>query len=145
MWWLPYETESVTLKAAAEDQRAGVSIDEQVALIPGQGNDILVTVTAENGTQQVYTVTVIRAPKHEDTDRFLYGEPEPTVPTMPETEPTVTPATEPETQPAADPTEPENDAASDVQALPLPVLIVVLLGCALLGAAVGVAATLAAN
>lgn len=143
--WLPYEAETVTVKAAVEDQRAKLTIGERPELIPGQRNDIPVTVTAENGTVEIYTVTVIRAPKHEDIESFLNGEPDTVPETEPTEEPTAAPTTEPETQPATDPSEPMDIPLPDVQTLSAPVLIVVFLGCALLGAAVGVAATLAAG
>lgn len=142
--WLPYETESVTVNAAAEDSRARVLVDQLPELIPGQGNDIAITVTAEDGTEKVYTVTAIRAPSHENVEAFLNGEPEPAVPTAPvaepKEEPTEEPTTEPETQPVAAVTKPEQTDTSDVPTLPLPVLVVVSLGCVLLGAGVGVAA-----
>lgn len=143
--WLPYEAETVTVKAAVEDQRAKLTVGERSELIPGQRNDIPVTVTAENGTVEIYTVTVIRAPKHEDIESFLNGEPDTIPETEPTEEPTAAPTTEPETQPATDPSEPTDIPLPDAQTLSAPVLIVVFLGCALLGAAVGVAATLAAS
>ena len=146
--WLPYETESVTVKAAAEDQRAKVSIAEQPELVPGQGNDIAITVTAEDGTGQLYTLTVVRAPEHTEVDRFLRGEPEPTVPTQPETEPTeeptAAPTTQPETEPTVEPTLPNEDL-HNVPELSVTVLIIACLGCVLLGAAVGVTAMFAVN
>ena len=49
-------------------------IGEQTILSPGQGTDIAVTVTAEDGTQLTYTVTAVRAPAYEDTERYLGGE-----------------------------------------------------------------------
>ena len=145
--WLPYETESVTVKATVEDQRAKVVVGELPELIPGQGNDIIVTVTAENGTEQVYTVTAVRAPRYEDVESFLNKES--TTATMPETEPTeepaVSPITGPVTQPVTDPTQLQEDTSVDVPTLSLPVMIAVFLGCVLLGATVATAATLAAN
>jgi hypothetical protein len=70
----------------AADSKASVSVSQISQLQPGRATDILVTVTAEDKTQQVYTVTVFRAPIHEETDRFLQGDrpepiqPEPTEP-----------------------------------------------------------------
>lgn len=84
--WLPYETESVSVSGKAADSKASVSVSQISPLQPGRATDILVTVTAEDKTQQVYTVTVFRAPIHEETDRFLQGDrpepiqPEPTEP-----------------------------------------------------------------
>jgi hypothetical protein len=143
--WLPYEAETVTVKAMVEDQRAKLTVGEQPELIPGQGNDIPVTVTAENGKVEVYTVTVIRAPKHEDIDRFLNGELNTVPETEPTEEPTAAPATEPETQPATDPLEPMDMPSQEARTLSLPAMIVVFLSCALIGAAVGVTATFAAG
>ena len=107
--WLPYETETVTLSADAEDGKAKVTAAECPALQPGKGTDIAVTVKAENGTEAVYTVTVVRAPAPEDVEAFLSGqrEPEETEPvTEPTTEPTAAPTTEPTTAPTAAPTAP---------------------------------------
>ena len=147
--WLPYETAAVTVNAAVEDSRARVIVAQPPELIPGQGNEIPVTVTAEDGTQKVYTVTAVRAPRHEDVEAFLNGEPEPAIPTVPETEPTeeptAEPTTEPETQPSAEATQPEQTDASDVPVLSMPVLVVVSLSCVLLGAGVGAAAVFAAG
>ena len=62
-----------------------------------------VTVTAEDGSQKVYTVTVVRAPEHDKVQQYLTGEREP-APTEPVTEPVTEPApTEPEaTEPATE-------------------------------------------
>ena len=86
--WLPYETEEVSISAFAADEKAKLEIGETTGLKPGMGNEIAVTVTAENGSQKVYTVTAVRAPAHEDTESFLAGdrpaeEPAPTVPAEP--------------------------------------------------------------
>lgn len=86
--WLPYETEEVSISAFAADEKAKLEIGETTGLKPGMGNEIAVTVTAENGSRKVYTVTAVRAPAHEDTESFLAGdrpveEPAPTVPAEP--------------------------------------------------------------
>lgn len=96
--WLPYEADAITLSAEKEDGKASYSIGKYEELIPGEGTDIPVTVTAEDGTEKVYTVTVVRAPAHDKVEQYISGERE-TEPTEPETEPT-----QPETEPA--PTEP---------------------------------------
>lgn len=96
--WLPYEADAITLSAEKEDGKASYSIGKYEELIPGEGTDIPVTVTAEDGTEKVYTVTVVRAPAHDQVEQYISGERE-TEPTEPETEPT-----QPETEPA--PTEP---------------------------------------
>ena len=88
--WLPYETDTVALTAETADKNAELTIVEVTALEAGKGTDIPVTVTAEDGTEVIYTVTAVRAPAPEDTPDFL----NPPVPTEPEPEPTVAP-TEP--------------------------------------------------
>ena len=93
--WMPYEWEMLTLQAEAEDQKATVSMGDTQAPLPGQRKNIAITVTAEDGSEQVYTVTAVRAPAHEDTEDYLAGrapvqeEPEPSEPepTVEETEP----------------------------------------------------------
>lgn len=131
--WVPYERETVTLYAEAEDGLASVSVDSDVALDPGRRTDIPVTVTAENGTERVYTVSVVRAPAPEDVEKYLSCghdlEPEPTEPvTEPATEPVTEPVTEPE--PTAEPEPvPEEPSGS--------MLLIACILCALLGAAVG--------
>ena len=86
--WLPYETEEVSISAFAADEKAKMEVGDTTGLKPGMGNEIAVTVTAENGSRKVYTVTAVRAPAHEDTESFLAGdrpaeEPAPTVPAEP--------------------------------------------------------------
>lgn len=96
--WLPYETETLVLTAGAEDTKADYEIDSFDQLLPGKGTDISVTVTAEDGSQKVYTVTAVRAPSHDQAQQYLtgYREPEPTEPEPTETQPEPT-----ETQPSA--------------------------------------------
>lgn len=95
--WLPYETETVTLKAAAEDSKASAKVGKIPALEAGKATDIAVTVTAENGTQKVYTVTAVRAPAYEDTEDFLSGKGAATEPVEQPTEPTE-PVSQPQPQ-----------------------------------------------
>lgn len=95
--WLPYETERLTLTAQTEDPKASVEIGSTEGLQPGR-TDIPVTVTAEDGSTQVYTVTAIRAPELANTEDYLAGN---LAPKEPETEPT-----EPETEPTEAPTVP---------------------------------------
>ena len=107
--WVPYETETVSLTAAANDSKAKISVAECPTLEPGKGTDIAVTVKAEDDSEAIYTVTVVRAPAPEDVDVFLNGEPEPEV-TEPVTEPTTEPTEAPTTTPpetAPQPTEPQ--------------------------------------
>ena len=107
--WLPYEQTSVKILAEAAHGLASVNVGVVPELIPGHGNDIAVTVTAEDGTQQIYTVTAVRAPALADTEDYLGGarEPAPEPETEPPTEPATEPATEPTQSPTAPPTEPD--------------------------------------
>lgn len=141
--WLPYETQSIAVSTAVADHRAKAVVAEQPELTPGKGTEIAVTVTAEDGTQKIYTITAVRAPAHEDTDQFLNGEPEPTQPAEPVTEPTEEPTVPPTTEPVTEPTEPRQEELKDEEDLPLPILILAHVACALVGAAIGVAVTLA--
>ena len=100
--WLPYETETITISASANDGKASAAVAECPALTPGEATDIAVTVTAEDGSEEVYTVTAVRAPAHQDVDAFLHGEPEETVPP---TEPATVPE---ETTPPTQPQEPDH-------------------------------------
>ena len=107
--WVPYETETVSLTAAANDSKAEASVMECPTLEPGKGTDLTVTVKAEDGSEAIYTITVIRAPAPEDVDVFLNGEPEPEA-TEPVTEPTEEPTVPPTTtlpEITPQPTEPE--------------------------------------
>ena len=133
--WLPYETETVAIGTETEDSKASVSVAGDITLEPGKGTDIPVTVTAENGTEKVYTVTAVRAPAPEDVEQYLNCshdlEPEPT-------EPVTEPVTEPEpTEPVTEPTEPV-EAPVEEPAANIAWWIPVL--AAALGLAVGAAA-----
>ena len=109
-----------------------MTIGNAEGLQPGR-TDIPVTVTAEDGTVQVYTVTAVRAPALADTEDYLAGNlatPEP------ETEPT-----QPETQPAEQPTQPEEPTTEAPQPAPQGLNLVILAGacaaCLLLGLLLG--------
>ena len=117
--WLPYETETVSVSGKSQDNKASVSVGEIPALEPGKGTDIAITVTAEDKSQLVYTITAVRAPAHEDVEAFLNGE-------RPQ-----------ETEPVTEPTEPvlpEEPAAKPVN------LAAIITGviCLLAGAGIGV-------
>lgn len=132
--WLPYETETVTVGAETEDSKASVSVAGDITLEPGKGTDIPVTVTAENGTEQVYTVTAVRAPAPENVEQYLNCshdlEPEPT-------EPVTEPVTEPEpTEPVTEPTEPVEEPAAEPAGTAWWTVVL----AAVLGLAVGVGA-----
>ena len=109
--WLPYEAEEISLSAASADNKATFQIGAYEQLIPGAGTNIPVTVTAEDGTEKVYTVTVVRAPEHEKVEDLLarwLEEEEQDVPEQTEPVPTE-PATEP-SEPATEPPEPTEPA-----------------------------------
>ena len=135
--WLPYETESVKLSAAVADAKASLQIAEGVTLESGKATAIPVTVTAEDGTEKVYTVMAFRAPAHEDVEAFLNGDiQEPTVaPTEPPTEPATHPTEAPETETVPAPTEPPAAAKPE---MPWSMLIMTGLFCAVIGAGIGV-------
>ena len=143
--WLPYEQSTVSVNAAAEHGKASVSIANVEELTAGQATDIAVTVTAENGTTKVYTLTVFRAPAHEDTDAFLNGErPEaPPEPTEPPTEPPTEAPTEPVTEPVTEPEPTDAPPAPDNDPAVTPVILIVT-GCICLvcGAGIGVLVSL---
>ena len=109
--WLPYEAEEISLSAASADNKAAFQIGAYEQLIPGAGTNIPVTVTAEDGTEKVYTVTVVRAPEHEKVEDLLARWLEEEVQDVPEqTEPVPTePVTEP-SEPATEPPEPTEPA-----------------------------------
>ena len=112
--WLPFEASSINITAKANDSKASTAIGEASNLVPGQGNPIPITVTAEDGSQVVYTLTAVRAPAHEDVESYLSGEREP-APTEPATEPATeaTEATEATTIPTETEAIPEVIATSD--------------------------------
>ena len=96
--WLPYETETVSISGKPQDGKASVSVGEIPALEPGKGTDIPVTVTAEDKSQLVYTVTVVRAPAHENVSAYLECDHMQETEPVPEpTEPMVEEFPEPET------------------------------------------------
>lgn len=135
--WLPYETEKVNISASAADGKASSSVGTCDSLIPGVGTDVPVTVTAEDGSQKIYTVTVVRAPSHDQVEQYLTGEREP-APTEPETEPVTEPEAEPETEPVTEaPLEPPVvQEPEKAKSFNLGTLIAVGIICAAAGAAV---------
>ena len=83
--WLPYETESVSVSAAAADYKASVRIEGGKNLVAGADNEIKVICVAEDGTEKVYTIIAKRAAAHGSTESTEPA-PETTVPpTVPET------------------------------------------------------------
>jgi len=143
--WLPYETSDLSFNVKPEFAKASATVSEYGQLVPGEATNIVITVTAEDGTQRAYTVTAFRAPMHENIDDFLerISQPvtEPTVPpTEPVTEPTTAPTSAPTTAPTTEPstlppTQPTSD--SDTQECPNNPILYILVGvvCAILGAA----------
>jgi hypothetical protein len=134
----------VTLSAQAEDGKAAVEVGS-AQLLPGAGTDIPVTVTAENGTVKVYTVTAVRAPEHGKTEEYLSGVrqpvPEETVPetTLPEetteavsTEPTaVTESEQNATEPTAADTRDQEASGFGMVAILVTGLIAAVAGAAI--------------
>ncbi len=57
---VPFVVETLDLKATANHSKAKVSIDNPT-LKPGGTTDVKITVTAENGDQKIYTISVKRA------------------------------------------------------------------------------------
>ena len=138
--WLPYEQETVAVNAAAADEKATFSIQAPAQLIPGRGNAVTVTVTAEDGSQRMYTVTAVRAPSHDDVDAYLNGErePIPEVPTEPEQVPTVAP-TEAPTEPVTDPAEPVGPPITEVMPNGIDPVVMLVIGliCLVAGGVIG--------
>lgn len=130
--WLPYEVDTIVLTASAEDPKASVKIDEVGVLTAGKGNDIAITVTAENNSQKVYTVTAVRAPVHEKTEDFLNAQP---------TEPRPTETiilTEAEKPQVTEPVKIVDDVQPERGNNEKLLIIVVGIGCLAAGALVGV-------
>lgn len=63
--WLPYETESITVKGVAADNKASVETVGGSGLLAGQDNEIKVICTAENGNKKEYIVVAKRAAGHD--------------------------------------------------------------------------------
>ena len=109
--YLPFETESLKLEAAAADAKAKVALPE-IQAIPVGETTYEIPVTAENGDVRTYTLTVFRA------DVFQ-PDVQPTEPTEPETEPTTEPTTAPTTVPTTEaPTTPPTQAPTVPQQAP---------------------------
>ena len=121
--WLPYETETVTVKGTAADSKASVTVEGGSELKAGQDNEIKVICTAENGTTKTYTVIAKRATAHD-------GSTEPTEPATELTEPSV-PVTQP-TEPQ-EPTEIEKSGGVSAG-----VVIIIAILCLAGGAAGGI-------
>lgn len=130
--WLPYEADALVLAAKEADSKASVTIGNAEGLQPGR-TDIPVTVTAEDGFTQVYTVTAVRAPELASTEDYLSGK---LAPVEQETEPT-----QPETEPTEAPTAPNAPVTQEPQPAPQGLNIVILAGacaaCLLLGLLIG--------
>lgn len=134
--WLPYEQETISIVAEKAHDLASIDVAECEELAPGRATDLTVTVTAEDGTEKVYTLTVFRAPAHEDTDAFLQGEREPEPETEPPTEPVTEPSTEPVTEPVTEPsTEPQEEPFI---APSLHIILIACLLCLLIGFGLGI-------
>ncbi len=76
---VPYEVVAVTVTAQTRDPLASYAVSD-TALAPGGSTDIRITVTAENGTQRVYILSVTRLeqtepPTEPPTEPAITGEP----------------------------------------------------------------------
>ena len=128
--WLPYEVDAITLSGKTADSKAELEVGKATALEAGKGTDIAVTVTAEDGSEQVYTVTAVRAPAPSDTDAFLNPQP-----VQPEPEPTV----EPTAEPTEEPTVPDPQYQAPVLVQPdMTILLCAGVACLALGIALGI-------
>lgn len=58
---LPYETESISVIASAQESSASVKVIGGDELIAGEDNEVRILCTAEDGTERVYTVIAKRA------------------------------------------------------------------------------------
>ncbi len=76
---VPYETERLQIRWETEHPSASAVLDER-ALLVGQETVITVTVTAQDGSQTVYTLLVARDRKPPDTDDSTVRPPAPTEP-----------------------------------------------------------------
>lgn len=125
---VPYETESVSVSAAAADYKAGVRFEGGQELVAGADTEIKVICTAEDGTEKVYTIIIKRAAAQGSTEPA----PETTVPTtVPETTaPTTVPGT---TQAPSNQGNPSNSGGIQVW-----VLIIVSIAFLMAGAFVGI-------
>lgn len=59
--WLPYESESISVSAAAEDAKATVSVSGGERLVAGADNMVNIVCTGENGLKKEYSIVVKRA------------------------------------------------------------------------------------
>ena len=127
--WLPYEVDKLSLETATADSKATVTVGEAAGLTAGKGTDIPVTVTAEDGTKLVYTVTAVRAPAPADTQAFLNPQ-------------ATEPAVEPTTEPAMEPSTPAPQYQTPIQVQPDTTQIMILvctgLACLALGIGLGI-------
>ena len=57
---IPHESEMIIVSAIAEDSLANVEVAGGTGLLPGN-NEVLITVTAEDGSRTVYTIYVYRS------------------------------------------------------------------------------------
>lgn len=125
--WLPYETDSLTVRGIAADAKAsGVEIVGGTGMTAGSDNEIRVICTAENGATKEYIVIAKRAPSHGE-------EPDPTV------SPTETPTTAPTEEVTASEAESTggNDETPDVSGVPVWLTVILAVTTGLMGLAAG--------
>lgn len=86
---VPYEASMVIVSAIAEDTLADVKVEGGKNLEIGN-NEVLITVTAENGSKRVYTVYINRAEYVAEPTPLPEGPDDPAVPTVAPVEPVIT-------------------------------------------------------
>lgn len=122
--WLPFETDSLTVKGIAADNKAlGVEVVGGTGLAAGSDNEVKVICTAENGDIKEYIIIAKRAAANEEVI-------EPT-----ET-PAATPTTEPTTELKSDPTETQQDSGNG-NGFPIWITVVSVILAAAGGFAIG--------
>jgi hypothetical protein len=88
--YLPYEVDQISAEATPEDSKATVAFEGGTNLQVGQDNLMKVTCTAEDGTAQIYSIYIVRAP--------VFTGITPTTPTTETTAPTTAATTTATTQ-----------------------------------------------
>ncbi len=63
--WLPYEIDELSVAAIADENSSSIEIVGGDNLIAGADNEVLINVTAENGSTRQYKIIVKRAAAHE--------------------------------------------------------------------------------
>jgi hypothetical protein len=117
--WLPYEIANVEVIGTPKDHRATVTVEGNKRLLPGRDNLIIITCTAEDGTEKTYTIIAKRAAPHTEPT---------TEPTQPEPTTLQTQTTEATELPQQENWEPEVPSWTYVV-----IAVAAITGCAALG------------